>query len=433
MAYDIVIGRSKGDKEKFADKGLIYTGKGYVTMGNYTSLSNLIWLDVARTHVIMVAGKRGSGKSYTLGVLAEELCDLPKEVSQNIAPVIFDTMGIFWTMKYKNEKETELLQSWNLKSKNLPINVWVPYGKVKEYEERQIPIDKKFALKVNEITAEDWVLTFNLSMTEPIAIVIQEALNNLKGDYGLDDIKAEVQKIKIDDKTKLAASSLFNVAKTWGVFAEKGQTGTTITDLIAPGRSTVIDISTYSSIGTFNVRALVIGLISKKIFQKRMLARKKEELLALQHGADYLNVSEKRESPLVWIFIDEAHEFLPMTGKTAATDALIQILREGRQPGLSLVMATQQPGVIHRDAMTQSDIVIAHKVTAKPDIDALNSIMQSYLLESIQKSMNSLPDLKGSAIVLDDNSERIYAMRVRPRFTWHGGEAPTAIKVEKRI
>ena len=83
--------------------------------------------------------------------------------------------------------------------------------------------------------------------------------------------------------------------------------------------------------------------------------------------------------------------------------------------------------------MTQSDIVIAHRVTSQPDLEALNLIMQSYLLDDIKSYMNNLPDLKGSAIILDDNSERIYPMRVRPRFTWHGGEAPTAVKVEKRI
>jgi hypothetical protein len=124
---------------------------------------------------------------------------------------------------------------------------------------------------------------------------------------------------------------------------------------------------------------------------------------------------------------------LPEKGKTAATDALIQLLREGRQPGLSLAAATQQPGKVHSDVWTQADIVIAHRVTAKPDIEALSMIMQSYLLESITSYMNQLPHLKGSAIILDDNSERIYSMRVRPRFTWHGGEAPTAVKVKKRI
>jgi len=34
---------------------------------------------------------------------------------------------------------------------------------------------------------------------------------------------------------------------------------------------------------------------------------------------------------------------------------------------------------------------------------------------------------------LDDNSERIYPMRVRPKFTWHGGESPSAVKAEIKI
>ena len=83
--------------------------------------------------------------------------------------------------------------------------------------------------------------------------------------------------------------------------------------------------------------------------------------------------------------------------------------------------------------MTQSDIVISHRVTSQADLQALNFIMQSYLLDSIKKYMDDLPSLKGSAIILDDNSERIYPMRMRPRFTWHGGEAPTAVKKEKRL
>jgi hypothetical protein len=161
-----------------------------------------------------------------------------------------------------------------------------------------------------------------------------------------------------------------------------------------------------------------------------MTARKKEELSALQYGQDYLSYEPERKEPLVWIFIDEAHEFLPRDGKTPATDALVQLLREGRQPGISLVLATQQPGQIHKDVMTQSDIVIAHNLTAKPDIEALNEIMQSYSFGSIKQQIDELPSLKGSAILLDDNSERIYPIRVRPRFTWHGGEAPTAVKAD---
>jgi len=218
---------------------------------------------------------------------------------------------------------------------------------------------------------------------------------------------------------------LFDAAKSWKVFSEKK--GTNTRDLIKAGETTVIDLSMYASLGTFNVRALIIGLVSKKLFNERMAFRKDEEIQAVQHGIDYMRYKVKREMPLVWIFIDEAHEFLPDEGKTPATDALVQLLREGRQPGISIVLATQQPNKIHSDAMTQSDIIISHRVTAKLDVEALNSITQSYLYENISAKLDGLPRLKGSAIILDDNSERIYPMRVRPRFTWHGGEAPTAI------
>ena len=114
-----------------------------------------------------------------------------------------------------------------------------------------------------------------------------------------------------------------------------------------------------------------------------MDARKKEEIQAVSRGFEFLGAEEKKEYPLVWIIIDEAHEFLPQDKKTIATDSLIQLLREGRQPGISVVLATQQPGKIHTDVMTQSDIVISHRVTSQPDVEALNHIMQSYLLDTI--------------------------------------------------
>ena len=95
MPYDIIVGRDSADKQLFGDRGLVYIGKGYVKMDQYTSLSNKIFMDIARSHVVLVAGKRGSGKSYTLGVIAEEISDLPTEARDNIASIIFDTMVSF--------------------------------------------------------------------------------------------------------------------------------------------------------------------------------------------------------------------------------------------------------------------------------------------------------------------------------------------------
>ena len=436
MPYDIITGRNYSDKKNFANKGLAYIGKGYVKMGQYTSLSNKIFMDVIRSHVVLVAGKRGSGKSYTLGVIAEELSNLPKEVSQNIASLIFDTMGIYWTMKYANEKDKELLHEWGLKPKNLKVKIFIPYGAYDDYTKRGIPADEKFALDITEMNAEDWILTFGLDIINPVAVLIERTINKLKSkkSFDIEDILNTIEKDeKTDREIKNAASGLFEAADTWGIFSRKGIPPTKITNIVNSGITTVLDLSTYNSVGSFNVRALVISLISRKLFNQRMTARKKEEIEAVSKGLDYSSYSEKKENPLVWLFIDEAHEFLPLEGKTIASDALTQLLREGRQPGISLVLATQQPGQIHKDVMTQSDIVISHRVTSATDLEALNRIMQSYLLESIKQYMDDLPSLNGAAIILDDNSERIYPMRVRPRFTWHGGEAPTSINAEKRL
>src|SRR3989339_90298 len=406
MGYDIIVGRGESDKKTFGDKGLVYLGKGYVKMGQYTSLSNKIYMDVARSHVVLVAGKRGSGKSYTLGVLAEELSNLPKEVSQNIGSLIFDTMGIYWTMKYTNEKDKELLRDWDLQAKNLPVKIFVPYGHFDSYLEKGIPADRKFALDVMDLNPEDWIITFGLDIIHPVSVLIERSITKLKlkGNFGIDEILEEIKK----DKTSSQ-------------------------DTINAGVTSVLDLSVYNAVGAFNVRALVISLVCRKIFNQRMSSRKDEEVKAIAKGLDFTSSLEKKETPLVWLFIDEAHEFLPKDDKTVATDALVQLLREGRQPGVSLVLATQQPGQIHRDVMTQSDIVISHRVTSFPDLEALNHIMQSYLLEGIQQYMDDLPTLKGSAIILDDNSERIYPVRIKPRFTWHGGEAPTAVEKKKEL
>ncbi len=432
MPYDIIVGRGEGDKKLFAKRGLIFLGKTYVTMGNYTSLSNPIYMDVARSHVVLIAGKRGSGKSYTLGGMAEAISTLDYEEAQNISSLIFDTMGIFWTMKFKNHKDKALLGEWGLEERNIPIKVYVPFGYYNEFHDRGIPVDAEFAMKISDLEADDWVSLFQMKFTDAESVLIESVVFELKKkeSYGFEDIRKLISKAEnVSQDVKNSTSALFDAAESWKVFDEKS--GTPIKDIVKGGQTTVIDLSMYASSGSFNVRALIIGLVSKRLFKERMSERRNEEIQAVQRSYNTLSFTLKREMPLVWIFIDECHEFLPKEDKTPATEALIQLLREGRQPGISLVMATQQPGKLHTDAMTQSDIVISHRVTAEQDINSLNQIMQTYMYEGIKEKMNNLPHLKGSAILLDDNSERIYPIRVRPRFTWHGGEAPTAVRAEK--
>lgn len=438
MPYDIIVGRSESDKKKFNKEGTILLGKHYVKMGQVTSLSNEIYMDVVRSHVVFICGKRGSGKSYSMGVIAEGMSNLPVEVSQNLAVIMFDTMGIYWTMKYPNKKEDELLKEWNMEAKALDVKIYTPVGYFKKFKEAGIPTDYPFSIRPDELSASDWALTFDIDINSSIGILIErivEDLKETKENYTMDDILEFVRTDKRTDQvTKDAAENRFEAAKKWGIFSEKG---TQIDEIIAGGQVTVLDVSAYVvTPGAEGLRALVIGLVSKKLFLERMVARKKEEFESVRETIHYLSEDEsssKKPYPLVWLIVDEAHEFLPIEGKTAASQALITILREGRQPGISLILASQQPGKIHTDVMTQSDIVIAHRITSKMDIDALGTLMQSYMREGLDKQLNYLPSDKGAAIVFDDLNERLYPMRVRPRLTWHGGESPSALHQKKEI
>jgi len=432
MEYDIIIGRDENSKKKLGDKGLIFLGKSYVKMGQTTSLSNNVYLDVATSHTILVSGKKGSGKSYSLSVIAEEMANLPKEVNKNISILLLDTMGVFWGMKYPNERQADMLKEWGLKPKGLNINIYTPKGKFKEYKKKGIPTDFNFSIRPCELSAGDWCNVFDLKLTDEIGVLLERIIFELKEEKKNFDLNEIINRIQKDRKSesniKNAAENRFTAVKGWGLFDSQG---TEIKDIVKNGQVSVLDLSCYSD---WNIKCLVVSILSKKLLEERMDIRKIEELKDIEEGQHYLSMKEEKEGmPLVWIALDEAHEFLKKDKKTPATDALITLLREGRQPGISLILATQQPGEIHHDVITQSDIVLSHRVTAKVDIDALNSIMQSYLTKDILFYLNNLPTSKGSAIILDDNSERIYPICVRPKMSWHGGETPSSVKIKKEI
>ncbi|MBN1645996.1 ATP-binding protein [Candidatus Woesearchaeota archaeon] len=434
MAFDIIIGRSEKDREKYGTKGSIFMAKHYVRMGQTVSLSNNIFLDMLRSHVIFVCGKRGSGKSYTMGVMAEGMSDLPSEICNNLSIVIFDTMGVYWTMKFPNKKDALLLKEWNMEPKALEPVIFSPKGLFEQEKAKGIPVDQAFAIRPQDLGADDWLMTFSIKSTEPVGVLIERIIYDFKEqqtEYGIQDIIRAIRNDEESDpNTKSSAMNRFQNALQWGVF---DQQGTPISEIAKPGRVSIVDISAYATqSGGWNIKSLVIGLLSQQLFIERMRERKEEEYKDVHKSVNYFSDDDvKQQFPLVWLVVDEAHEFLPNKGKTTATDPLVTILREGRQPGISLVLASQQPGKIHTDVMTQSDIIISHRITAKLDTDALGSLVQSYMRTGLDAFINELPREKGAAVILDDNNERMYPVRIRPRFTWHGGESPTAMAKKK--
>lgn len=414
VLVDIVIGRDQEDIQKFGNKGCIFIGKHIVGEGEDAHYTNRIVMDVLRPHIVLVLGKRGSGKSYTGGVIAEEMMLLPEEIKQNLSCILIDTMGIFWSMKYPNERDFDLLAHWGFRPKAFPVKVFVPIGLAKSYEKERISFDGVFAIRPDELSATDWALTFGFSLQEPLGILLERVLRNLKKrneKYGIDEIIEAIENDeRSSEKEKLALVNRFISAKEWGIFSDEA---TPIEEFLEPGIATVLDVSLQE----WGVRNLMLGILSRKVYEIRMYARRKEEIAIIEG-------EEKTKIPMVWFIIDEAHEFLPNEGKTAASDALLTLVRQGRQPGISCVFITQRPNKLHEDAISQADLIISHRLTSKSDLDALSQIMQTYLLEDIRKTVSGLPRSKGTAIILDDNSERLYKIQIRPRLSWHAGGSP---------
>ncbi|MBI2005424.1 MAG: DUF87 domain-containing protein, partial [Candidatus Aenigmarchaeota archaeon] len=90
IVTETIVGRTKEDYEKFGNKATGYIGKHIVGTGEDAHLTTKVYIDLLKPHVILVAGKRGSGKSYSASVILEEFLSLPEEFRQKMAFVVFD-------------------------------------------------------------------------------------------------------------------------------------------------------------------------------------------------------------------------------------------------------------------------------------------------------------------------------------------------------
>lgn len=386
-------------------------------------------ITVPKTHNFL-AGENGGlvcHNSYTGAVIAEEFFRLPDEVRNNLSMLMIDTMGIWWSLKNPNEKQISLLKDWGLKPRSFDADVYIPEGFEEQYKEADVPFDHTFSIRASSLSTEDWSIAFDISLVDPLGVLLERVMRTLEDEenYGVEGI---IEAIKNDERSskdvKQALENRFLSAKEWGIFSQEGLT---IEEILSPGKVSVLDMSYFGHLSSgWSVRGLLTGLLSRRIYRKRVEARRQEEVSSIR-GTKNISV------PMTWILIDEAHQFLPADGKTPASGPLTTLVKEGRQPGISVSFITQRPGAIHPNAISQSDLIISHRLTARPDLEALRNIMQTYMTFDIKDYINDLPRKKGAAIVLDDNSERIYSMRVRPRMSWHAGSTPIALEEKEEF
>jgi uncharacterized protein len=402
-------------------------GEGLLFIGNYMALDHSrgapVYLDALKPHAILICGKRGYGKSYTMGCMLEELTRLKPAIKKRLASVVIDTMGIFWTMSFQNTLEAKRLKSWDLSPTGLEIEVFVPNGKVEAYRKRKINV-KPFSIAIRELSGGQWCRIFNIEEISPLGTLLVRILESLRDGgyaYSFDEIIEKVsQDTRSDPASKGAAENYFKAVNSWGIFSKEG---TSLSEIISGGKIAVLDVSTLEN---ENVCAAAVSILAGKLYEERLEARRVYEKKLMGE------MIEEDEFPMVWLFIDEAHIFVPSKTEGLASGVLInRCLRQGRQPGLSLVLATQRPAGLHSDVVSQSDLLICHRLTSSDDIQALETSRPLYMQESLEAYLKKMGSERGAALIVDDHSESVHLVRIRPRMSWHGGGEPAALEPHK--
>ena len=304
-------------------------------------------VDLDRPHACLVVGKRGSGKSYTLGVLAEALAR-----TDGVAPVVVDPMGAFRTLE------------------RAPVSARVREPRV----------------GADALAPRAWCRLVGLDPERgPGALVWQAAAER----DTLAGIQEYVAAGEAPEATRRAAANHLRTAAQWRVFGEDGLDAYDLT-----ARPTVLDCS---GLGRAPTNA-VVAAVAESLYAARV--------------AGAVDI-------LPWLLVDEAHVTF---GGVAAT-SLRQVLTRGRQPGVSLVAATQRPSALPDVAHSQADLLVAHRLTNRADREALAASRPSYMGGTFAERMPTRP---GEALVVDDATESVHALQVRERETPHGGESPRA-------
>jgi len=137
--------------------------------------------------------------------------------------------------------------------------------------------------------------------------------------------------------------------------------------------------------------------------------------------------------PRSWIIIDEAHNYIPAHGTVPSRKPLKKYVDEGRNLGLSIVVATQQPSGLDPSIQRNADMLLIHALSHHDDILAAEGMINTacpseVTVDSHQKHeggrtfeslVRNLP--LGYALASTDRANRLFPIRIRPRITVHGG------------
>lgn len=354
--------------------------------------------ELVSTHMAILAGT-GSGKSYTAGVLIEELI----APNNRAAVLIFDPHGEYGT-----------LQELQTHEKFRGEDGYQPEVKVLTPDDIRI--------RMSSLDYYD-LLTLLPGMSERQQAILNKAFRILnkhrKGEFrwGVQDLIAAVNEAdtQMDDEGNEKKGSSAP-ALEWKLEAlERSKYFHTFEhsvaprDLFRPGQVTVLQMNEISQ----EEQQVICAAVLRQTNQARMNTHRQ---LTDRGDENYLPYP-------VFILLEEAHRFAPAHEPSRCKMILRTILSEGRKFGLGVGLITQRPGKIDSDVLSQCMSQFIMRIINPVDQDSLK-----YGVEAAGRDLlKELPALtKGQVIVSGACVNTPVLCQVRKRHTQHGGETMDA-------
>jgi hypothetical protein len=434
-----------------------------ILLGKLTESGRLrnLWLDVTGEQVVAVLGKRGTGKSYTLGVLIEGLAagtgDTPiARLQTPRAGLVLDIMDIFWTSTIplsadaapEVTKQYELMRTFGLRSQQLGMDVWIPagFGRPAIDPARIHPLHMRAA----DLELDDWGGLFEVDIfTEPRGMLIADAVTHVsvqgyaKGDgtripavadYGFADLIA-----CLDDDSDIAANyrpdtirSVRQRMTTYGSLPLFSGGTTPLSELLKPFRASVLMLARVPDA----LKRVLVAVLLRRLLRERgdaSFAQKRLDLDSTLSPEERRRLEDviQRSVPRTWVLMDEAHVLAGTDEPSVARDALVKYAKEGRNYGLSMALATQQPSALDTRLMSQVETLVVHQLTAPKDAAVATQNMRSpeptrIRVDGVEVDVATLLRRlgQGTAAFSCGNAPslaRLCVAAIRPRITAHGG------------
>ncbi len=388
---------SPGDKVFKADEGLIKQTLGLMRGDVYLGLLdgqnvrvNLEANNLVQKHCSILA-KTGAGKSYTCGVILEELLD------KGVPLLVIDPHGEYSTLKFPNEDKPSSFERYGITPKGYAtqVTVYTPASKL-----LNPAADKLFRLNGINLGIKEFAQLFSEDRSQNETGILFEAVSKLKAEkehYAIDDIIFEVGQNR--SKVKWNVINKLETLRETGILSDKA---TAVSELVQEDRASIIDMRGVNP----DLQAMIVAKLCTDLFEARKLST----------------------IPPCMLVIEEAHNFCPEKGfeRTVSTDILRTIASEGRKFGLGLMVVSQRPARVDKNVLSQCNTQIIMKVTNPNDLKAISKGLEG-MSSDVEEDIKRLSP--GVAMIVSTYIERPILVDIRTRKSRHGGASVPVVKM----